>query len=135
MQNFWKKAFSIVLQRLIPRYIQNFFRINLTNSKLIGKLENQKLLHLIGMNADLYKKLQNEKLSFFFFLHFKFISNSGYYIQNGLLYPKNYKMKNFLFFLHFKFISHLGNWPQPVYFIKYIFLIVALYSTPVILSQ
>lgn len=87
MQNFWKKAFSIVLQRLIPRYIQNFFRINLTNSKLIGKLENQKLLHLIGMNADLYKKLQNEKLSFFFFCTLSLypirdiISKMGYYIQ------------------------------------------------------
>lgn len=60
-------SFFYTVTEIDPRYILNFFRINLTNSKLIGKLENQKLLHLIGMNADLYKKLQNEKFSFFFF--------------------------------------------------------------------
>lgn len=66
-----------LLQILIPQYIQNFLGINLANYRHIEKLLNQKLLHLVHINADLhiYQKFQNQFLFYF------------YYIPNGLFYP------------------------------------------------
>lgn len=49
---------TILLWRLIPQCIQNLLGS-------VGNLVNQKLLHLIYINTDLYQKLPNQRILFF----------------------------------------------------------------------